>query len=93
MTDVMRFVAKMIARKRVRTCEIALVAGSIHNVKPTLHDKQLRMRVVRPSGDLPGQAAGIPAEYRWSRSRQVEGPVARFSRHAARKGLHRRREA
>jgi diaminopimelate decarboxylase len=49
-TDVMRFVAKVIARKRVRTREIALVAGSIHNVKPTLHEKQLPMLVVRASG-------------------------------------------
>lgn len=49
-TDVMRFVAKVIARKRIRTREIALVAGSIHNVKPTLHEKQLPMLVVRASG-------------------------------------------
>jgi diaminopimelate decarboxylase len=48
-TDVMRFVAKVIARKRVRTRQIALVAGSIHNIKPTLHEKQLPMRVVRAS--------------------------------------------
>jgi len=49
-TDVMRFVAKVIARKRVRTRQIALVAGSIHNIKPTLHEKQLPMRVVRANG-------------------------------------------
>ena len=61
-TDMMRFVAKVVARKRVGTREIALVAGSIHNIKPTLHDKQLPMRVVRASGDLPGQAGGVPVD-------------------------------
>lgn len=61
-TNVMRFVAKVIARKRVRTREIALVAGSIHNVKPTLHGKQLPMRVVRGSGERTEQASGIPVD-------------------------------
>jgi diaminopimelate decarboxylase len=46
-SDVMRFVAKVVARKRVRTREIALVAGSIHNIKPTLHGKQLPMSLGR----------------------------------------------
>jgi diaminopimelate decarboxylase len=45
--DVMRFVAKVVALKRIRSREIALVAGSIHNIKPTLHQKQLPITVVR----------------------------------------------
>jgi len=61
-TDVMRFVAKVVARKRVRAREIALVAGSIHNIKPTLHEKQLPMRVVRPTGDRAEQAGEIPVD-------------------------------
>jgi diaminopimelate decarboxylase len=61
-TDVMRFVAKVIARKRVRTREIALVAGSIHNIKPTLHDKQLPMRVAHAGGDLTGEAGAEPVD-------------------------------
>ena len=53
----MYFVAKVVARKRVRAREIALVAGSIHNIKPTLHGKQLPMRVVR-ANDGPGEQPG-----------------------------------
>jgi len=56
-SDVMRFVAKVIARKRVRGRDIALVAGSIHNVKPTLHDKQLPLRVVGAPGERTEAAA------------------------------------
>jgi diaminopimelate decarboxylase len=56
-SDVMRFVAKVVARKRVRGREIALVAGSIHNIKPTLHDKQLPMRVVGAPGERTEAAA------------------------------------
>jgi len=50
-SDVMRFAAKVIGRKRVRGREIALVAGSVHNVKPTLHDKQLPLQVVGAPGE------------------------------------------
>lgn len=50
-SDVMSFVAKVVGRKRIRTREIALVAGSIHNIKPTLHGKQLPMTVVRAGVD------------------------------------------
>jgi len=61
-TDVMRFVAKVVARKRVRTREIALVAGSIHNIKPTLHGKQLPMRVVGATSERARQAGEIPVD-------------------------------
>ncbi len=57
-SDVMRFVAAVVARKRVRGRAIALVAGSVHNVKPTLHDKQLPMRVVAAPGDQAESADG-----------------------------------
>lgn len=56
-SDVMCFVAKVVARKRVRTRELALVAGSIHNIKPTLHGKQLPMTVVS-AADLPDESHG-----------------------------------
>ena len=61
-SDVMCFVAKVIARKRVRTREIALVAGSIHNIKPTLHAKQLPMRVVRAAEDPAEQLGEGPVD-------------------------------
>jgi diaminopimelate decarboxylase len=61
-SDVMRFVAKVVARKRVRTREFALVAGSIHNIKPTLHAKQLPMKVVHAAIDREGQAGEFPVD-------------------------------
>jgi diaminopimelate decarboxylase len=61
-SDVMCFVAKVIARKRVRTREIALVPGSIHNIKPTLHAKQLPMRVVRAAKDPAEQLGEGPVD-------------------------------
>lgn len=61
-SDVMYFVAKVVARKRIRTREIALVAGSIHNIKPTLHGKQLPMRVVRGVDEASGEAGEFPVD-------------------------------
>jgi diaminopimelate decarboxylase len=62
-SDVMSFVAKVVARKRVRAREIALVAGSIHNIKPTLHGKQLPMSVVRGAADGQGEQPGeVPVD-------------------------------
>jgi diaminopimelate decarboxylase len=64
-SDVMWFVAKVVARKRIRDREIALVAGSIHNIKPTLHGKQLPMRVVRTANvsEQPGEAPVVVVGY------------------------------
>jgi len=44
--NVMKFVAKIINIKTVRSKTVALSSGSIHNIKPTLHNKNLPMRVV-----------------------------------------------
>jgi diaminopimelate decarboxylase len=43
--NVMKFVAKVINIKTVRSRTVALASGSIHNIKPTLHKKNLPMRV------------------------------------------------
>jgi diaminopimelate decarboxylase len=61
-SDVMCFIAKVVARKRIRAREIALVAGSIHNIKPTLHAKQLPMRVVRPADEPAAQPRESPVD-------------------------------
>jgi diaminopimelate decarboxylase len=45
--DVLIFVAKIVGLKTVRSRQIALAVGSIHNVKPTGSDKQLSMRVYK----------------------------------------------
>jgi diaminopimelate decarboxylase len=60
--DVMYFVAKVVARKRVRSREFALVAGSVHNIKPTLHAKQLPMKVVHAADDRAEPAAEFPVD-------------------------------
>ncbi|HET6520792.1 MAG TPA: hypothetical protein VFG47_13375 [Geminicoccaceae bacterium] len=57
-TDVMRFVAKVVGVKRVRSRAVALVAGSIHNIKPTLHQTQMPLSVVRPGGRGVDRAGG-----------------------------------
>lgn len=43
--NVLKFVAKVVGIKTVRSRQIALVVGSVHNVKPTLTDKQLSLQV------------------------------------------------
>lgn len=45
--DTVRFVARVLGVKRVRSRTVALVAGSIHNIKPTLHNKAVPMSVLR----------------------------------------------
>jgi diaminopimelate decarboxylase len=54
--DAVRFVAKVITLKRLGSRALALVAGSIHNIKPTLHQKQLPVTVVRAAEDGRGKA-------------------------------------
>lgn len=44
-SDVLNFVAKVVGLKTVRSRQIALVVGSVHNVKPTGTDKNLSLRV------------------------------------------------
>ncbi|MDB9374346.1 hypothetical protein [Nodularia sphaerocarpa] len=45
--DVLKFIAKVVSLKTVKSRQIALVVGSIHNVKPTLTDKKLSLRVYK----------------------------------------------
>ncbi|MEC4813706.1 MAG: hypothetical protein SAK29_10620, partial [Scytonema sp. PMC 1069.18] len=44
-SDVIKFVGKIVGIKTVRGRNIALVVGSIHNVKPTLTNKKLSLEV------------------------------------------------
>jgi len=46
-SDVFNFVTKVVGLKTVRSRQIALVVGSVHNVKPTGTDKNLSLRVYR----------------------------------------------
>ncbi len=40
------FVAKVIETKKVRNQNFVLVDGSVHNIKPTMHKKNLPMKIV-----------------------------------------------
>ena len=44
--DIMKFVAKVIDIKTVRSRTVALVSGSVFNIKPTLNDKNLPIQVL-----------------------------------------------
>jgi diaminopimelate decarboxylase len=44
-SDVVQFVGKVVGIKTVRSRNIALLVGSIHNVKPTLTNKKLSLKV------------------------------------------------
>jgi len=44
-SDVLNFAAKVVGLKTVRSRQIALVVGSVHNVKPTGTDKNLSLQV------------------------------------------------
>ncbi|HEY9670759.1 MAG TPA: hypothetical protein V6D11_04895 [Waterburya sp.] len=45
--DVMTFVGKVVVVKTIRSRKIALVTGSIHNIKPTLTDKRKPVKVYK----------------------------------------------
>jgi diaminopimelate decarboxylase len=45
--NVFSFVAKVIETKRVREQHFVLVDGSIHNIKPTMHKRNLPMKIIR----------------------------------------------
>jgi diaminopimelate decarboxylase len=49
--NVMKFVAKVIDVKSIRSKTLALVSGSILNIKPTLNDKNLPMKVLHQGPD------------------------------------------
>lgn len=54
-SDVLNFVAKVVGLKTVRSRQIALVVGSVHNVKPTGTDKNLSLRVYRNEENREGR--------------------------------------
>jgi diaminopimelate decarboxylase len=43
--DTMLFVARIIELKKIASRRIAIAAGSIHNIKPTLHNKNMPVRI------------------------------------------------
>ncbi|MEH7251325.1 hypothetical protein V7111_04295 [Neobacillus niacini] len=43
------FVAKVIGNKKIKDKNFVLVDGSVHNIKPTMHKKNLPMQIVRQS--------------------------------------------
>lgn len=45
--NVFEFVTKVIEVKKVRDIHFVLVDGSVHNIKPTMHNNNLPMKVVR----------------------------------------------
>lgn len=45
------FVAKVIGTKMIRDINFVLVDGSIHNIKPTMHTKNLPMKIIRKNND------------------------------------------
>ena len=49
--DVMSFVVRVMDIKKIRSRKVALVSGSIYNIKPTLHSKNLPISVIKP-GDV-----------------------------------------
>ena len=58
--DVMKFVGKVVAVKTIRSRKIALVTGSIQNIKPTLTDKKKPLTVYRNyDGDSQDKIMGL----------------------------------
>lgn len=49
--DIMQFVTKVIDIKTIKTRTVALVSGSIYNVKPTLSPKNLPIQIHHPPGE------------------------------------------
>lgn len=50
--NVFVFIAKVIETKRIRVKNFVLVDGSVHNIKPTMHKKNLPMRILRQNEDF-----------------------------------------
>ncbi|WP_249315726.1 diaminopimelate decarboxylase [Bacillus sp. FJAT-49711] len=50
--NTIEFVAKVIERKNIKGTDFVLVDGSVHNIKPTMHKKNLPMRIVRKNKDV-----------------------------------------
>lgn len=79
--DVMDFVAEVLEVRTVNGRRIALVAGSIHNIKPTLNDMNMPMEVVHrsgaePDGEGPVDVVGYTCMEHDVLHRGFDGPVA-----------------
>jgi diaminopimelate decarboxylase len=48
--DIMKFSCKVMGFKKIRSQKIALLSGSVYNIKPTLNDKNLPLRVYHQPG-------------------------------------------
>lgn len=57
--DVMSFVGKIVGIKEIRGRKIALIVGSIHNVKPTLNNKKLPLKVYRDDKNNKEKISGL----------------------------------
>lgn len=57
--DVVSFVARIVAIKQVQRRTVALVSGSIHNIKPTMHGKAMPLQIVGSTAD-PGSRRHYP---------------------------------
>lgn len=60
--DVLQFVAKVVGLKTVRSRKVALVVGSIHNVKPTLTDKRLSLQLYQNEDHTQSKKLSAPID-------------------------------
>jgi len=60
--DVLSFVGKVVGLKTVKSRQIALVVGSIHNVKPTLTDKKLSLQIYSDEENSPTKKLTSPVD-------------------------------
>ncbi|MCO7193196.1 hypothetical protein [Pseudonocardia sp. McavD-2-B] len=79
--DVLRFVTRVVSAKRVRGRSVALVEGSVHNIKPTGHGKAVPMtlhRADRPHAgpDGPVDLVGYTCMEHDVLAEGIPGPVA-----------------
>jgi diaminopimelate decarboxylase len=60
--DIMKFVSKVVGVKTVRSRKLALVTGSIQNVKPTLNSKNLPTKVYRNDKSFSQERLAAPVD-------------------------------
>jgi diaminopimelate decarboxylase len=61
-SDVLKYVAKVVGLKRVRTRQLALVVGSVHNVKPTMNDTNLSLQIFRTEENISRRKLAGPVD-------------------------------
>jgi diaminopimelate decarboxylase len=60
--DVMSFVARVMDIKTIRSRRVALVSGSMYNIKPTLHSRTLPISIVSRADDHVSRTPGSPVD-------------------------------